>query len=124
MFPGPILIATEEDDQVIRVIDVATHKIVFTYGTPGVPGSGPNHLNNPDDAVMLPAGDIVVPDIKNCRIIMIPKGGHAISRQLGRTGTCVHHPPRSFGSPNGVFPMSNGNYLVTRAATMGAGPRS
>ena len=84
---GKQIIATEEDDQVVRVIDVATHKIVYAYGTPGVPGSGPNHLNNPDDAVMLPAGDIVVPDIKNCRIIMIPKGGHAISRQLGRTGT-------------------------------------
>ena len=110
---GKQIIATEEDDQVVRVIDVARHKIVYTYGTPGVPGSGPNHLNNPDDAVMLPAGDIVVPDIKNCRIIMIPKGGHAISRQLGRTGTCVHRPPQTFGSPNGVFPMSNGNYLVT-----------
>ncbi|NMM25404.1 MAG: PQQ-binding-like beta-propeller repeat protein [Phycicoccus sp.] len=110
---GKQIVATEEDDQVVRVIDVATHMIVYTYGTPGVPGSGPNHLNNPDDAVMLPAGDIVVPDIKNCRIIMIPMGGHAISRQLGRTGTCVHRPPQTFGSPNGVFPMSNGNYLVT-----------
>jgi DNA-binding beta-propeller fold protein YncE len=110
---GRQIIATEEDDQVVRVIDVASHKIVYTYGTPGAPGSGPNHLDNPDDAVMLPAGDIVVPDIKNCRIIMISKGAHAISRQLGRTGTCVHNPPQTFGSPNGVFPMSNGNYLVT-----------
>lgn len=73
---------------------------------------------------MLPASDIVVPDIKNCRIIMIPLGGHAISRQLGRTGACVHRPPQTFGSPNGVFAISNGNYLVTRAATMGAVPQS
>lgn len=110
---GRQIIATEEDNQVVRVIDVASHKVVYTYGTPGVPGSGANHLHNPDDALMLPAGDIVVPDIKNCRIIMIRKGTHEVSRQLGRTGTCVHHPPQTFGSPNGVFPMSNGNYLVT-----------
>ena len=44
---------------------------------------------------------------------MIPKGGHAAKRHLGLAGTCVHHPPRTFGSPNGVFPMSNGSYLVT-----------
>lgn len=110
---GRAIIATEEDEQVIRVIDIATHKIVYTYGTPGVPGSGPGQLNNPDDALMLPTGDILVPDIKNCRIAMISQGGHAISRQLGRTGECLHHPPQTFGSPNGVFPLTDGNYLVT-----------
>ena len=112
---GRQIIATQEDDNVIRVIDVATHKIVYTYGKPGVPGSGPNRLHGPDGTVMLPNGDILTPDIKNCRIILIPKGGHAISRQLGRTGTCVHRPPKTFGSPNGMFPMSNGHYLVTEA---------
>lgn len=110
---GRQIIATEEENYVIRVIDIATHRIIYTYGTPGVPGSGPNHLDNPDDALMLPTGDILVPDIKNCRIIMIPKGRHAVSRQLGRTGACVHRPPQRFGSPNGAFPMPDGNYLVT-----------
>ncbi|NMM35079.1 MAG: hypothetical protein HHJ13_13985, partial [Phycicoccus sp.] len=28
---------------------------------------------------------------------------------------CVHNPPKTFGKPNGMFPMSNGNYLVTEA---------
>lgn len=110
---GRQIIATEEDDQVIRVVDIATHRIVYTYGTPGVRGSGANHLNNPDDALMLPSGAILAPDIKNCRIVMIPKGAHAVGRQLGRTGTCSHHPPQLFGSPNGVFPMLDGSYLVT-----------
>jgi DNA-binding beta-propeller fold protein YncE len=112
---GRQIVATQEDDDVIRVIDVATHKIVYTYGSAGVAGSGPNRLHGPDGTVMMPSGDILSPDIKNCRIIVIPKGGHAISRQLGRTGTCVHRPPETFGSPNGVFPMSNGHYLVTEA---------
>lgn len=110
---GRQIIATEEDYQVIRVIDVVSHKIVYTYGTPAVPGVGPNHLNNPDDALMLPSGEILVPDIKNCRILIIPRAAHAARRQLGKNGTCVHRPPQRFGSPNGVFPMSNGNYLVT-----------
>lgn len=110
---GRQIIATEEDDFVIRVIDVATHKIVYTYGTPGVSGSGPNHLNNPDDALMLPSGDIMLPDIKNCRIIIIHKGAHKVSRQLGQPGACAHRPPKQFGSPNGVFPMHDGGYLVT-----------
>lgn len=112
---GRQIVTTQEDDNVILVIDVATHKIVYTYGKNGVPGSGPNRLHGPDGTVMLPNGDILTPDIKNCRIILIPSGGHAISRQLGRTGTCVHRPPKTFGSPNGVFPMSNGHFLVTEA---------
>jgi len=110
---GRQVIATEEDYQVIRVIDVPTHHIVYSYGTPGVPGAGPNHLNNPDDAMMLPSGDILVPDIKNCRIVMIPKGSHAVGQQLGRTRTCEHSPPKRFGSPNGAFPTTDGDYLVT-----------
>jgi DNA-binding beta-propeller fold protein YncE len=110
---GRQVIATGEDEHVVRVIDIATHKIVYTYGTPGLPGSGPNLMNGPDGALMLPSGELLVPDINNCRIIMIPAAGHVISRQLGRTGTCEHHPPQSLGSPNGLFPMSNGGYLLT-----------
>ena len=113
---GKQIIATQEDDHVIRVIDIATRKIVYSYGTPGVPGAGPNQLNQPESALMLPSGDIVVPDMMNCRISMISAGAHAITRQLGRTGTCTHHPPQTVGIPNGLFPMANGNYLVTEAA--------
>ena len=112
---GRQIIVAQEDDNVIRVIDIATHKIVYTYGKPGVSGSGPNRLNHPDGSLMLANGDILTPDINNCRIVLIPKGGHAISRQLGGTGTCVHSPPKTYGKPNGMFPMSNGNYLVTEA---------
>ena len=50
---GKQIVATQEDAFVVSVIDVAMHKIVYRYGTPGVPGSGPNQLWNPDDAMML-----------------------------------------------------------------------
>ena len=37
---GKDIIATEEDDAVISVINIATHRITYRYGTPGVPGVG------------------------------------------------------------------------------------
>jgi hypothetical protein len=110
---GRYIIATQEDDFVITVIDVANHRIVWRYGHPGVPGSGPNYLWNPDDAMLLRDGQVISADIKNCRIIRIPYGDHAVSWQQGTIGSCYHNPPSNYGSPNGVFPLPNGNFLVT-----------
>jgi DNA-binding beta-propeller fold protein YncE len=111
---GRYIVATQEDDQVISVIDVATSKIVYRYGRPGKPGSGPNRVDNPDDAMLTPSGDIIAADIKNCRIIVIAPPAHRPLRVIGRTmNVCWHDPPRHFGSPNGAFPMSNGGYVVT-----------
>jgi outer membrane protein assembly factor BamB len=92
---------------------VATRKIIWRYGQPGVHGSGPNQLWNPDDAMVLPNGDVVISDIKNCRIIVVAKGEHTAARSYGRVGSCHHKPPQQFGSPNGAFPLQNGNWLVT-----------
>jgi outer membrane protein assembly factor BamB len=110
---GKQVLTASEDHSVLSVIDIATHKIVYTYGKADAPGSGPNQLNGPDGALMLPSRDLLVPDAANCRIIMIPAGGHATSGQLGQTGTCVHNPPQTFGDPSGLFPMANGNFVVT-----------
>ena len=111
---GKQIVATQEDDFVISIIDVATHRIVYRYGTPGQSGSGPNQLWNPDDAMQLPGGDLISADIKNCRILVIGPGAHAPSRVYGQTTTgCYHAPPARWGSPNGAFPMANGHYVVT-----------
>jgi outer membrane protein assembly factor BamB len=111
---GREIIATQEDDFVVTVIDIATRRIVYRYGTPGRSGAGANHLNNPDDAMMLPDGYLLAPDIKNCRILLIPPGAHHPGTIFGRTlRPCRHSPPARFGSPNGAFPMANGHYLVT-----------
>ena len=111
---GKDIIATEEDDSVISVINIATHRISYRYGTPGVPGSGPNRVSNPDDAMLLPGGEILSADIKNCRIILVRPPAHWPARIIGHTSSvCWHDPPRRFGSPNGAFPMTNGKYLVT-----------
>lgn len=110
---GTQIIATQEEDFAVTLIDVATHKIVWRYGEPGVHGSGPNRLWNPDDAMVLPNGDVVISDIKNCRIIVVAEGTHTVARSYGQVGSCYHNPPLRFGSPNGAFPLQNGNWLVT-----------
>ena len=48
-------------------------------------GSGPNHLWNPDDAMLLPGGWILTADIKNCRVLLIKLGQH------GRSGSTATH---------------------------------
>ena len=53
---GQYIVVTQEDDQVISVISLAASTIIYRYGVPGVPGAGPDHLFNPDDAMLTPAG--------------------------------------------------------------------
>ncbi|MGO8888591.1 MAG: hypothetical protein ACLQB1_02615 [Streptosporangiaceae bacterium] len=111
---GKYIIATQEDDQVISIISLAASTIVYRYGVPGAPGAGPDHLFNPDDAMLTPAGAIISADIKNCRIVIITPPAHTVTRVIGQTtNACEHDPPRRFGSPNGAFPMTSGHYLVT-----------
>jgi hypothetical protein len=110
---GGKVIATQEDDSVISVIDLARRRIVYRYGHPGVPGSEPGYLDNPDDALLMPGGDILSADIKNCRILIIRPPEHRPLRQLGQTGNCTHEPGVSYASPNGAFPMAGGRTAVT-----------
>jgi hypothetical protein len=111
---GKYIVATQEDNFVVSMIDVATSKIVYRYGAPGQSGSGPNRLFNPDDALLTPSGKMITPDIKNCRIVLTAPPAHSALRIIGQTTqACRHDPPRHFGSPNGAFPLTDGNYLVT-----------
>lgn len=111
---GRQIIATEEEFSVVTLIDVATRRIVWRYGTPGRPGSGPGQLSNPDDALVLPDGYVLTADIKNCRLLLLRPGSDSPVRIYGTTTqACRHDPPARYGSPNGAFPMLNGHYLVT-----------
>ncbi len=111
---GDHIIVTQEENFAITVLALPSGTIAYRYGHPGVPGSAPGYVDNPDDAMILPNGDILSADIKNCRIIVVPEGASAPSKIFGETTNyCYHNPPGRFGSPNGVFPMTNGDYLVT-----------
>ena len=110
---GSQVVVTQEDDFVISVVSVTHPRIVFRYGHPGEPGSEPGYLYNPDDAMLTPGGAILSADIKNCRIVVIRPPAHRVARQLGETGNCSHELGVSYGSPNGAFPMGNGDTVVT-----------
>ncbi len=110
---GRQVVATQEDDFAVTVIDLATDRIVYRYGHPGTPGSAPGYVDNPDDAMMTRTGQIVLADIKNCRLLVLKPPAHQIVRQFGQTGICLHQPGVSYGSPNGWFPMLDGNRVVT-----------
>jgi DNA-binding beta-propeller fold protein YncE len=110
---GREVVVTQEDDFAISVLDVAHARIVFRYGHPGVPGSEPGYLHNPDDAMLTPGGAILAADIKNCRLIVVRPPAHHLTQQLGQTGNCTHELGVSYGSPNGAFPMSDGDTVVT-----------
>jgi DNA-binding beta-propeller fold protein YncE len=110
---GRRVIATQEDNQTISVIDPASGRIVYRYGHPGEPGAEAGYVHNPDDALLMPSGDILSADIMNCRLLVIRPPYHRPLRQLGLTGSCEHQPGVSFGSPNGAFPMSTGGTVVT-----------
>jgi hypothetical protein len=108
---GKAIVSNEEEAHTIVSVDISTHRRVHLYGTPGIRGSGPNELNTPDDAYVLPDGTLTVADAYNCRILFIR--AHRVVRQLGTTGVCTHDPPRSFGAVNGDTPLADGGVLVS-----------
>jgi outer membrane protein assembly factor BamB len=109
---GRSIVANDEGHHVIDRIDIATRRIVWQYGHYGTPGRGAGYLNTPDDAYPLANGDVVVADIRNCRVIEIAPSKQIV-RQWGRTGVCVASAPSTYGSPNGDTPLPDGGLLIT-----------
>jgi PQQ-like domain len=110
---GRVIIATQEIYDTVSLINIAARRVTARYGHPATPGSAAGFFSHPDDAMLLPGGDLLLADIMNCRILLLAPGPWHVRRQLGTTGSCFHDPPASFGSPNGVFPLDDGNFLVT-----------
>ncbi len=111
---GNNIVVTQESNSVITEISLKTDHIVWRYGHPGVAGSGLGYLHNPDDAMELPNGNVIGADIMNCRLLYLSKTSVVPLHIYGETDPyCYHEPPLRFGSPNGMFPMTNGDWLVT-----------
>ncbi|HZC31655.1 MAG TPA: hypothetical protein VE640_00055 [Candidatus Bathyarchaeia archaeon] len=109
---GKTIVANDEGHEVIDRIDIATRRVTWQYGHYGQIGSAHGYLNTPDDAYPLANGDIVVADIRNCRVMQIAPS-KSIVRQWGQTGLCIHHPPTTFAQPNGDTPLPDGGLLIT-----------
>ncbi len=109
---GRTITANDETHQTIVRIDIATGRVIWTYGRYGRAGSAIGELHTPDDAYPLANGDVIVADIENCRILEIAPN-HAVVHQWGRTGVCIDHPPTTFARPNGDTPLPDGGLLIT-----------
>jgi len=109
---GRTIVANDEAHQVIDRIDIASRRVVWQYGHYDRIGSGAGFLHTPDDAYPLANGDIVVADIRNCRILEISPAKRIV-RHWGRAGACSHRPPTTFDNPNGDTPLPDGGLLIT-----------
>ena len=105
------MVNQEFNETVVR-INPQQRRIVWSYGRPGVAGSGSGELSNPDDAYVLPNGDVRVADIQNCRVVKLSPAHHIVG-EIGTAGACAHDPPRTLLSPNGDTPLPGGGMLVT-----------
>lgn len=108
---GSEILASLEDNQLIELIDYQTKKVLWSYGSIGHAGSKSGLLNTPDDAYPLPNGDIIVADIKNCRVLEISPSKQIV-HQYGQTGQCTDK-NGYLNKPNGDTPLPNGNILIS-----------
>ncbi len=109
---GTEIISNQEENHTIVIIGYPSGKLLWSYGHPGVSGSGPGYLDQPDDAYLLRNGEITVADALNCRILFISHSQVPVG-QIGTDGNCTHHPPVDVGYPNGDTPLADGNVLVS-----------
>src|SRR3984893_1775547 len=84
---GKSIIINLEHQHVVQIVDIESKQIKWQYGELGRPGAAERRLNFPDDAYQLPNGDVLVADIRNCRVIEIGPDKHIV-RQAGATGRC------------------------------------
>ncbi|MBS1677185.1 MAG: hypothetical protein JST08_07350 [Actinobacteria bacterium] len=109
---GTGIISNEEQNERIVQLSYPGGKLLWSYGHPGVTGSEPGYLHEPDDAYLLKNGNVSVADAQNCRILLISPQKKVL-KDFGSPEACTHEPPRYFGSPNGDTPLANGNILVS-----------
>jgi hypothetical protein len=107
------VITNEEFADTIAVLTLTRRpRILWQYGHQDVQGSTHGYLAHPDDAYLLPNGEVQVADIINCRLLWLDQAKRIV-RSLGRAGDCVHDPPRTLLPPNGDTPLPDGGVLVT-----------
>ncbi len=109
---GAGIISNEEQDERIVQLAFPSGKLLWSYGHPGVAGSEPGYLHEPDDAYLLRDGTVSVADAQNCRVLLISQQKKVL-QTIGNPAACSHEPPRYLGSPNGDTPLRDGNILVS-----------
>ena len=100
-----VLITDQANDRIIDV-SIATHKIVWQYGTTGVSGMRPDQLNGPNSAELLENGHILISDQGNNRAIEVDRKKNILATfTVGGTANTVAFASR----------LENGHTLLTDA---------
>jgi DNA-binding beta-propeller fold protein YncE len=110
---GKSLMVNEEDNYDIHIVDYDTRALTWTFGYSDTRGKKAGYFNYPDDAHLLPDGNVVTADIRNCRIQFIDRKTNRVTEEWGKSGVCKHDPPRSLAYPNGSTPLENGDIMIT-----------
>ncbi len=108
---GKSVIVNLEEFQLIEIIDYASKATLWRYGIAGKPGKKDGELNTPDDAYKLPNGNVIVADIRNCRVIEITPDKRII-HSYGVAKMCDDKPGH-LNKPNGDTPLKNGHILIS-----------
>jgi hypothetical protein len=103
-----VLITDQANERIIEV-DVATKGIVWQYGSTGVSGNGPNQLNNPNCAELLENGHILICDENNNRAIEVTRDKQIVW-QYGSGDPNINDPVSGVAFASR---LENGNTLIT-----------
>ena len=103
-----VLITDQANERVIEV-DVASKGIVWQYGTTGVSGNGPEQLNNPNSAELLENGHILISDENNNRAIEVTRAGQIVW-QYGSGDPTINEPLSGVAFASR---LENGHTLIT-----------
>jgi hypothetical protein len=103
-----VLITDQANERIIEV-DVATKEIVWQYGTTGLSGNGPNQLNNPNCAELLENGHILICDENNNRAIEVTRTKQIIW-QYGSGDPNINDPVSGVAFASR---LENGHTLIT-----------
>jgi hypothetical protein len=71
-----------------RVVEVRDQSIVWQFGKPGEPGSGPRHLSQPRGAERTEHGTMLISDFGNRRVLEVSIGGDVRWQKDGLKGPC------------------------------------
>ena len=77
--PGFGVLITDQLNERIILVNLATKQIVWQYGTTGVIGMGPNQLSNPNSAELLESGHVLIADENNNRVIEVKTDGTIVA---------------------------------------------
>jgi hypothetical protein len=109
---GKQIVIAEESHSKVVVLTVSGRKLFYTFGHYDKSGKGKNYLDDPSSAIE-EAGEVLVSDLVNCRVIAVKPPSHAIVASIGHTGACEHDPPKKLDEPWSAYPLSDGGTVVT-----------